>query len=635
MRSSRAVSVRAEKWRRVVIGAVFAIPLVFLIAVSVSNQQADAVQVGPADQVTLNPGGGVQADGSDGIRFTVNADASSGNPNYAYAGADAMVHRNTYQYCCGAGAPMLNIGGTLYGIAGPASSGANPWTSIEVLATTGVAVQGDRTSAIGNSSVTLRYTRVVSGLTYTMDRTVTYVYPNDYVTDSYTFVIPEGNTATVKFYLGGDTAPGSSDSGYGIMLTSPVRSVISLNTSSQIMFGFREVSGSKIFDGATSRHYSAPYATVSSGGDIGYVVTSSTHDAGLMVQWNLGSTPGTQTATLQQFATKQGTNLNAVLSQTSADVDETVSLDVSIANTVLSTISGLGYTLTLPAGLVIGSEPLSNTCGGTVTSTAGGSTVILAGASVGSGANCIVSVPVVAAASGTYGISSSSFSALGGALTNNVGASSLTVLNPEIGEDVNGDGKADSTQANLYTYTSMLTQKTVALQADDNCTVNSATSVSALDYVAQDPEYEYVNGLMDFTLACGTPGFTATVTQYYYNVPVGEMVLRKYDPNTLTYSTIEDAVIEERTINGQVVTVVTYQVEDGGPLDADGLVDGFISDPAGLATVPGETVAPGDTDPVGVPNTGFAPRNYGIISLVSAVILVIAALWLVRLRVGE
>lgn len=596
--------------RRVVVKFGLAAFIIVCAAMFAPAEPAHAVQVGPAGQVTLNPGGGVQTNGSDGIRFTVNSTAASGNPNYAFAGADAMVYRNTYQYCCGAGAPMLNIGGTLYGVSGPASGGSNPWTSVEVVSMTGAAVEGTRTSAIGNSSVTLKYTRVVSGLTYTITRTVSYVYPNDYVTDSYSFTIPSGNAAQVKFYLGGDTAPGSSDSGYGIMLTSPVRSVISLNTSSQIMFGFREVSGSKIFDGATSQQYSAPYSTVSSGGNIGYVVTSSNHDAGLMVQWNLGSTPGTQTATLEQFATKQGTNLNAALSKTSADVNETVTLSVSLANTVLSTVSSLGYTLTLPTGLVIGSAGVTNNCGGTAVSSVGGSTISLSGASVNSGANCIVSVPVVASAAGTYAISSSSFSSLLGSLTNNVGASSLTVVNPTIGNDANGDGKADSTQANLYTYTSMLTQKTVALEADDACTVSSATSVNASDVAVQDSGYEYLNGLMDFRLACGTPGFTATITQYYYNVPAGQMFLRKYNPNTGVYTTINDAVITQRTLNGQTVTVVTYEVTDGGPLDDDGLTDGYISDPAGLATIPGQTAS--SSGSVGVPNTGVLPKGQGL-----------------------
>jgi len=561
-----------------------------------------ALQVGPVGQVTLNPRGGLQANGSDGIRFTINSNSASGNPNNAYAGADAVVYRNTYQYCCSAGGPMLNIGGTLYGQSGPATS-SQTWDSIELLSSSGATSVGERTSATGNSNATLRYSINHNEQVYTVTRTVSYVYPNDYVTDSYSFVIPEGNTEPVKFYLGGDTAPGSSDSGYGIMLTSPVRSVISLNTSSHIMFGLREVSGSKAFDGATSQHYSAPYASVRNGGDIGFAVTESIHDAGLMMQWNLGSTPGTQTASFQQFATQQGTNLNASFASNTTNVNDPVLFNVSIVNTELTTVGGLGYTVSLPSGLVIGSEGLSNTCGGSLTATAGSNSVVLAGSSVSGGANCVASIPVVSSSAGTYAISGVNFSGLSGSLTNNVGSSSVTITNPALGSDLNQDGTEDSDQPNVYSYTSSVTEKTVVLVTDDACTVNSASSVSETSIPVRDEDYSYINGLMDFTLACGTPGFTSTIKQYYYNVPSSDLILRKYDPNTNTYSTIQEAVIEQTEISGNIVTIVTYDVTDGGELDTDGEVDGNITDPAGLASLSTEGSEGSSEDIPGAPAT--------------------------------
>lgn len=564
---------------------------VVLLALFLLKSPADvsaAYGQGGVEQVTLNPGGGVQSNGSDGLRFTINSDQNTDweSSGMAYAaGQDALVYRDTFQYCCSAGGPMLNIGGTLYGQSGPAYSGGTNWTSIEILSTSGVTSVGARTSSIGNSSAVIRYTATKNDLVYTMTRTVSYTYPNDYVTDSYSFVVPEGNEDTVKFYLGGDTAPGSSDSGYGVMLTEPVRSVISLNTSSQIMFGLREVEGSKPFDGATTQGYSAPYGTVQAGNDIGFVATESNHDAGLMMQWNLGSTPGTQTAVMQQFATQQGTNLNAVFSSNTTDINVPVSLSASIVNTELTEVTGLGYTVTLPAGLVIGSGSKTNTCEGTLTANSGSGTIVLSGGSLDGASNCLVTVPVLSSSAGTYAISSSSFSSLQGALTNNVGASSLTVLNPELGADLNNDGIDDSEQSNVYSYTSGLTDKTVVLEVSDACSVSSATSVDETSNAISDEDYRYVNGLMDFTLACGTPGFTSTIKQYYYGVTADELVLRKYNPNTQTYATIDDAMIEQVEINDNTVTVVTYEVADGSELDTDGETDGNITDPAGLASL--------------------------------------------------
>ncbi len=579
---------------------------------------------GGVEQITLNPGGGVNANGSDGLRFTINADPNDSWPTSDYVGAagqDAVVYRDTVQYCCSGGAPMLNIGGTLYGQAGPANSSAN-WSSIEIISTSGATSTGERTSSTGNSGAVMRYTVVVGELTYTINRTVSYTYPNDYVTDSYSFVIPEGNEAVVKFYLGGDAAPGSSDSGYGVMLTSPVRSVISLNTSSQIMFGFREVAVSKAFDGATTQSFHVPYSTVVAGGDIGFVATESNHDAGIMMQWNLGSTPGTQVAVLQQFATQQGTNLNAAFSSSTTDVGTPVSFSASIVNTELTEVTGLGYTIALPSGLVIGSGSQSNTCDGTVTAVAGSGSVVLSGGSVEGASNCIVTVPVLSALAGTYPVSSTNFSDLEGALTNNVGASSLTVSSPELGTDLNDDGIEDADQTNVYSYTSGVTTKNVTLEVSDSCSVNSAASVDETSNASNDDGYMYVDGLMDFNLACGTPGFTATIKQYYYDVLSTDLVLRKYNPNTDSYATITDAVIENIEINGRDVTVVSYEVTDGGELDTDGLEDGNITDPAGLAST-GES-----EETLGAPNTGLRPVTTPIIYALAGFVAIAVSLFI-------
>ncbi len=278
-----------------------------LAAVSAPAAHAGSGQ-GGAPEIVINPGGGALTDASDGLRFTINR-------NGGFTGQDDLRYRNTSQYCCSAGGPMLSVGGVLVGQSGPAYN-ALDWESITALGTSGSTGQAPTGTSVndtttGDGSGTVRYVATVDGLSYTVDRTVSYTYPNDYVTENYSFTIPTGNTAPVKFYLGGDTAPGDSDSGYGIMLTRPVRSVISLNTDSQILFGYREVAGSKPFDGATSQSFYTPYSIVAAGDDIGFVVEGNNHDAGLMMQWNLGSSPGVQTASMEQFVQRQGTNLTA------------------------------------------------------------------------------------------------------------------------------------------------------------------------------------------------------------------------------------------------------------------------------------------------------------------------------------
>ena len=602
-------------WYRLAAGLILLLA-VMVVFLSLPKVAAMPGQAG-AEQVTLNPGGGVQTNGSDGMRFTVNSAAASGNPDYAVSGGDGVVYKNTYQYCCSAGGPVLNIGGTSFGQAGAAQAGSVAiWSSISILSTSGTASVGTRTASKGNASATIRYTAEKNGLTYTMDRELSYTYPNDFVSDKYTFTIPDGNTDAVKFYLGGDTAPGSSDQGYGIVLTQPVRSIISLNTSSQIMFGFRENPSSKAFDGATSQHYSAPYTAVRAGGNIGFVETASNHDAGLMMQWNLGSTPGTQTASLEQFVTSQGTNLGASFSASKTAPNTPVNLSISAANTVLSPVNDLDFTFTLPAGLKIGSGLQSNSCDGTVTAVAGSSTIELVDGEVGSGTNCVITVPVLSSTNGTYTISSSSVTAINN-MNNNVGSSSLLVTTDNdsdgIGDDIeaagpnsgdgNDDGILDSTQLNVTSLVNAVTGQYSTISAGSGCEL-SDVSVKAAANLASDAGYTYPMGLFDFSANCGTPGFTTTITQYFYGQSASDFVLRKFANGI--YRTVDGATFTSRTIGGQNVLVVSYEVVDGGPLDADGVVNGIVVDPAGPAqSVPG------------APNTGVGPGGFSSIIFVA------------------
>ena len=72
------------------------------------------------------------------------------------------------------------------------------------------------------------------------------------------------------------------------------------------------------------------------------------------------------------------------------------------------------------------------------------------------------------------------------------------------------------------------------------------------------------------------------------------LVLRKYNPTTNAYFTITNASLTSTTIGGKSAVVATYQITDGGSLDTDGVVNGIIVDPVGLASLA-----------VSAPNTGF------------------------------
>lgn len=166
-----------------------------------------------------------------------------------------------------------------------------------------------------------------------------------------------------------------------------------------------------------------------------------------------------------------------------------------------------------------------------------------------------------------------------------VGAEELD-LTPE-DEDLNGDEVPDSEQPNVGGYVSSYTGKLVAIDVGEGCELTTDDMAEEAFLDKQDEEYDYENGFWDFEADCGTPGITTPIKLFYYDVDAEDMVLRKYNPNTQTYFTIEDHSISETTINGQNVTVVDYQITDGGELDMDLEENGQIADPAGLGSLVG------------------------------------------------
>ena len=373
--------------------------------------------------VIINPAGGVATNGTDGLRMVVNSD---GAYDQTYVpGQDQLYYRNTYQYCCGAAAPMLNIGGTLYGEAG-AAGGSASWTTLDVVSTSGSAA--DVESAPGSGGTVIRYTAVHNELTYVVERTIDYRYPNNFVTDSYEFVIPDGNTDTVKFYLGGDAAPGSSDAGSGVMLTSPVRTVYSVNPSSDIQLGYGEVPGDEPFDGALAISFYDPYDDVAAGADIGFASNPDVHDAGIMIQWTLGSTPGTYDRSLRQYVGARGAALYASFTDQEVVRGEGTDLVLELLNTGTNEVTGAGFEVVLPAGMSVDDGPTANTCGGTATVTPG--SVILTGGTVAGAENCTVTVPVVTSAAGEYVLNAESVTTIEG-LENAIGATVLTAVEPD------------------------------------------------------------------------------------------------------------------------------------------------------------------------------------------------------------
>lgn len=150
--------------------------------------------------------------------------------------------------------------------------------------------------------------------------------------------------------------------------------------------------------------------------------------------------------------------------------------------------------------------------------------------------------------------------------------------------DANNDGTPDSQQAHVASLIDPITNNYAVLAVDEECVITAVSIAAENVNASQDASYHYPAGLMDFTLDCGEAEFTATITQYYYGVN-GDFIVRKYNPNTQAYQTVNSASVSGQTIGGQQVKVASYQVTDGGELDVDGEANGTIVDPVGLAAV--------------------------------------------------
>jgi hypothetical protein len=162
------------------------------------------------------------------------------------------------------------------------------------------------------------------------------------------------------------------------------------------------------------------------------------------------------------------------------------------------------------------------------------------------------------------------------------------------GGDANGDGVPDADQANVASFRDQRTGRYVAVAVGGGCTLSDVGGASR-STGAGDTGFRYPVGLVDFTARCAA-GATVTATAYFYGPPDGDLVVRKFDPRTGSYTSVDGARLTRMTIGGRSVVRARYVVADGGPLDADGAVNGRIVDPVGLAR-PVASPAPVATGP--------------------------------------
>jgi len=551
--------------------------------------------------ILINGSGGAAADGSDGIRMRFNMSGTGEQIRFTNRYFFYYMSDTNGNVCV-----FLNIGGTNYSTCnGNMGVSQQLFDTLAITELTGTA-NTTNTSQLGSGSVKLIYTKTIASKVYQLIRTITYTYPNYYYHDNYEIVVPAGNTATIKLYKGGDTSPGGSDQANDMYIPLPVKNVQSVEASAGVVLGMKEVAqatGMSTFEGAVGRHYSDPYGTVGSGGDIGFYAQAGQHDAGFMIQYNIGdSTAAPAAGTYREenitYVGFQKVNVDAQWGTTAElEIGSSTKLNVSMTNAFLNTRSGLGMTFTLPAGLVI-SNPV-NGCGGTLTVV--GQVVTLANGSLNSLSGCTFSVDVTTMSPGNYGFTSSSAASFASAsMANAVGSSTLKYIAPLR----TFTPSLTNTNTPSYTVTPSFTKTYTRTRTPSNTRTNTRTFTNT-----RTPSNTRTNTRTFTPTETETSTETETVTETDTVTPTDTATPTNTNTATHTYTpsdTPENTYTPSRTFTPSPPSGSFKKVAVGNSyvialLDDDTLVawgdnrHGQTSIPASLRTMRFEDVAAGHT----------------------------------------
>ena len=185
--------------------------------------------------------------------------------------------------------------------------------------------------------------------------------------------------------------------------------------------------------------------------------------------------------------------------------------------------------------------------------------------------------------------------------------------------DANGDGIADSLQATVTSYKSK--SGSYLTLVTEGCSENGlVSSIDGATLNKQDNGYHYPFGLTDFTLNCGRGGEVDVKLLIHTSDSANVFRARKYNSKTQSYSDLTGSQLTQVDVGSAKAISLSYKATDGGTNDDDGVVNGIIVDPVGLA-------AEGEDPFVEVPGKLV---NTGVSALLSTLIgsfMIAGALW--------
>ena len=160
----------------------------------------------------------------------------------------------------------------------------------------------------------------------------------------------------------------------------------------------------------------------------------------------------------------------------------------------------------------------------------------------------------------------------------------------ETAGDGNGDHIADSTQENVASLHNATDGDYATVAVPDGMrlvavSVTSPDEDSALADLAAVAGADFPQGLVGFRIeGLSTVGETVTITEIFHTSGPVPTHFYKYNPAVPSLTEVAGALIESLP-SPETGYQVSFDVTDGGPLDADGLANGVIVDPGGPAIV--------------------------------------------------
>jgi large repetitive protein len=391
-------------------------------------------------QVVINPTGGTAS--TNGIRLTVgntgqiqvlrNGTGQLYSPsNTAGATNNSSMDNGVY----------LAVGNT---VVGPANFATVAGTGVTLQEWTPISNTVTPQGNGGTGTLVLRAT--VAARNYDLTISWQYTYPNDFVIVTHSLLVPAGNTSTVRLYHVMDAYLGGDDFGPSFYSLGPPSLVGGYRPASNIVEAWR-FRGGIAWTGYFAGYYACLFnqtSTLCPAGQVNSVnsaqtftnyVEPTTVDNSFGIMWNFGAAPGT-------YVTQNDLTFYSFQPQLSMRFGTTV-ITVPASTTLTYTVdnvpgalpqTNLGFTNTLPAGLVMANATVTNTCGGSVTTSSGaaiaaGSTSLkLAGAGFAAGTSrCTITVNVTSATAGAYVNGTSNISGLS-VIENQVTDQTLSVV---------------------------------------------------------------------------------------------------------------------------------------------------------------------------------------------------------------